>query len=91
MKKERNSLFYYVIGSIISTLGIIIIVIFLTLPLAIKGMSDGFWGWLCVLFVALGLIIFFFGFFYLKKANYIRVKEKNDKSKEDFIKSNKDK
>lgn len=67
------------------------IVLFLTLPLAIKEMSEGIWGWLCVLFVAIGLIVFFFGFFYLKKANFMRLKEKNDKNKEDFIKSNKDK
>ncbi len=67
------------------------IIIFLTVPLAIKEMSEGIWGRLSVLFVAIGLIIFFFGFFYLKKANYIKLKEKNNKSKEEFLNNNKNK
>lgn len=88
MKKERKSIFYYIIGSIVCFIGIVMIVVFMTLPLAIKELSDGIWGWLFVLFVAIGLIIFFFGFYYLKKANYIRLKEKNNKSKDGFLNNN---
>lgn len=75
-KKKKSSLFYYIIGIIIASLGLIIVVLFLTLPLALKDNFKDIFGWICLILVIVGLIIFFIGYFFLKKANYIRLNEK---------------
>ncbi len=84
MKKNgKSSLFYYIIGSIICALGLIIVVLFLTLPLAMKDSFEDYFGWICLVLVILGLIVFFIGYFFLKKGNYIRLNEKLKKEKEE--------
>ena len=85
MKKKAS--FYYIIGSIVEIISIIVIVVFAFLPSAMKenfAKYESFLGWI---FVILGLLGAIFGIYLLKKGNFIRLNnslsnkdDKNDKN-----------
>ena len=87
MKKKAS--FYYIIGSIVEIISIIVIVVFAFLPSAMKenfAKYESFLGWICVIFVILGLLGAIFGIYLLKKGNFIRLNNsllnKDDKKDE---------
>ena len=90
MKKKAS--FYYIIGSIVEIISIIVIAVFAFLPSAMKenfAKYESFLGWICVIFVILGLLGAIFGIYLLKKGNFIRLNnsllnkdDKNDKNKD---------
>ena len=74
MKKKAS--FYYIIGSIVEIISIIVIVVFAFLPSAMKenfAKYESFLGWICVIFVILGLLGAILGIYLLKKGNFIRL------------------
>ena len=90
MKKKAS--FYYIIGSIVEIISIIVIVVFAFLPSAMKesfAKYESFLGWICVIFVILRILESIFGIYLLKKGKFIRLNnsllnkdDKNDKNKD---------
>ena len=86
---KKKSSFYYIIGSIVEIISIIVIAVFAFLPSAMKenfAKYESFLGWICVIFVILGLLGAICGIYLLKKGNFIRLNNsllnKDDKNDE---------
>lgn len=80
MKKEskRKYQFYYLVGGILLAIGIIIIVLSITLPIALKDIFNNyqFLGWICLVFTCLGMVLTFYAFYLLKKGNFSKLNQK---------------
>ncbi len=79
-KKNRKPSFYYAWGSTISILSLIVMIVFLFLPSALK---DGleYINYISLGAVILSLVCFIFGYFLLKKANYLKTQKTSEETK----------
>lgn len=84
---KKNYKFYYLFGGILTLVSLSIVVISIFLPVALKEMFNEyqFLGRICIGATVLGALVFFFGIYLLKKANFLKLNQKHD------IKNNKDK
>jgi len=75
-KKKLGVVGNFIIGGILVVISLVIIIVFLTLPTALKDLNLDYIGWVSLIFVVVGVILFFVGMFFLKKGNYLRLKNK---------------
>lgn len=81
--KNKKPTFYYVFGGILVTISLITMVIFLFLPTALNDAPE-YVNYISLGMVVLGLVIFFFGYFLLKKANFITKNRAQEDVKKKF-------
>ncbi len=81
--KNKKPGFYYIFGSILTAISLTIMVIFLFLPAALQDGPE-YMNYISLGMVVLGLVIFFFGYFLLKKANYINKQKSQEDVKRKF-------
>lgn len=82
MKNKKPGL-YYVFGSILTVISLTLMIVFLFLPTALKDAPE-YVNYISLGMVVLGLVIFFFGYFLLKKANYINKQKSQEDVKRKF-------
>lgn len=85
-KKLKSYKFYYLFGIIFITLSILIIVVSITLPIALKEEFDkyNYLGWISLVFTVLGIILFFISIYFLKKGSYLKLNKSLYESKKEF-------
>ena len=81
--KDKKPGFYYISGSILTVISLIIMIVFLFLPSALRDGPE-YMNYVSLGMVVLGLVIFLFGYFLLKKANYINKQKSQEDVKRKF-------
>lgn len=81
--KDKKPSFYYTWGTILVVISLIIIITFLFLPTALGDAPD-YMNYVSIGVVVLGIVIFLFGYFLLKKANFITKNRSQEEVKKKF-------
>lgn len=76
MKKKNGSLKYYIFGAIFVIIALVLIVLGITLPLINK--EANYLGWIGLVLCCLGILLFFYGTYNLKKGNYLKLNKSQD-------------
>ncbi|MFA6755985.1 MAG: hypothetical protein WCR97_05810 [Bacilli bacterium] len=79
--KNKNPNMYYIVGGIVLTISVAIMAIGITVPMVMT--EPSYIGWIGVAIVAVGVILFFYGIYLLKKGNFIKINKELLKQKEE--------